>query len=312
MYQITDLRDIRTNLLDALFEQEERMWLEQLLWDYRPSLRMIRRFIDGRSLAGYAAVNGRQALGYCFYVLEESKGLIGDLFVMSGPEAPEIGQRLFEETARDIRAIPGMERIEAQLMPFGVALEPLLEVEDFRLHPRQFMLKQIGGPREQEAAREKDGIHLETWHKHSMGECAKLMALAYAAHVDGTINNYYQTATGAMKFLRNIVLAGGCGAFLPEASFLAWAEEVEQPVGAVLASRVAERAGHITQICVKPEYQGRGLGHRMMIASIEALERKNLAALTLTVTSANRNALRLYERMGFRTIREFAAGVWQK
>jgi ribosomal protein S18 acetylase RimI-like enzyme len=312
MFQITDLRDIRTNVLDALFEQEARAWLDQLLWDYQPSLRTIRRFIERRSLAGYAAVNGRQALGYCFYVLEESKGLIGDLFVMPGPEAREIGKRLFEETARDIRAIPGMERVEAQLMPFGVALDPLLEVEDFRLHPRQFMLKHIGERREPAAVHTKDGTHLETWREHSMGACAKLMALAYAEHVDGTINNHYQTAAGAMKFLRNIVLASGCGLFLPEASFLAWAEEDAAPVGAVLASRVAERTGHITQICVKPGYQGRGLGHRMMIASMEALERRSLSALTLTVTSANRNAVTLYEQLGFRTIREFAAGVWQK
>jgi ribosomal protein S18 acetylase RimI-like enzyme len=312
MFQITDLREIRVNVLDTLFEQEARVWLEELLWDYRPSLRMIRRFIDGRSLAGYAAVNGRQALGYCFYVLEESKGLIGDLFVIPGPEAPEIGQRLFEETARDIRAIPGMERIEAQLMPFGVALDPLLAVEDFHLHQRQFMLKHFGEPREQGAVREKAGIRLEAWREHSIGACAKLMGLAYAEHVDGTINNHYQTAAGAMKFLRNIVLAGGCGIFLPDASFLAWSEGDEQPVGAVLASKVADRAGHITQICVKPGYQGRGLGHHMMIASMEALERRKLVALTLTVTSANRNAVRLYEQIGFRTIRQFVAGVWQK
>ncbi len=312
MFELTDLRDIRTNLLDGLFEQEARQWLEELLWDYRPSLRMIRRFIESRTLPGYAAVNEKQALGYCFYVLEEGKGLIGDLFVKPGPEAREVGERLFEETARDLRAMPGMERIEAQLMPFGVELAPLLEREAFRMHPRQFMLKALGEQGEDKIERGADGIQLEGWRENSIAVCAELMALAYAEHVDGTINNHYQTAEGAKKFLRNIVLAGGCGQFLPEASFLAWSAGEKLPVGAVLASRVAERAGHITQICVMPQYQGRGMGPRMMCASMEALERKRMAALTLTVTRANRNAVQLYERMGFRTIREFAAGVWEK
>ena len=43
---------------------------------------------------------------------------------------------------------------------------------------------------------------------------------------------------------------------------------------------------------------------------IEALRRRDYESLSLTVTSVNTRAVGLYERLGFRTIKTFAAGVW--
>ena len=68
--------------------------------------------------------------------------------------------------------------------------------------------------------------------------------------------------------------------------------------------------GHTTQICVLPGYQGHGLGKMLMQTSAEALRAMKFRELTLTVTSENRSAVRLYESLGFTTIRTFTAGVW--
>jgi ribosomal protein S18 acetylase RimI-like enzyme len=70
--------------------------------------------------------------------------------------------------------------------------------------------------------------------------------------------------------------------------------------------------GHITQVCIVPEFRRRGLGLRLMEASIQALKSRKYHALSLTVTAANENAVRLYERMGFQTLRTFTAAVWQE
>jgi ribosomal protein S18 acetylase RimI-like enzyme len=48
----------------------------------------------------------------------------------------------------------------------------------------------------------------------------------------------------------------------------------------------------------------------MMESSINALKRRKYESLSLTVTSANSSAVELYEHLGFRTIKKFAAGVW--
>jgi len=58
-----------------------------------------------------------------------------------------------------------------------------------------------------------------------------------------------------------------------------------------------------------PGYQGHGLGRRLLDASIQTLGARHYSALSLTVTAGNARACRLYERMGFRTIKTFSAGV---
>jgi ribosomal protein S18 acetylase RimI-like enzyme len=50
----------------------------------------------------------------------------------------------------------------------------------------------------------------------------------------------------------------------------------------------------------------------LMRASVEALREARFEELTLTVTSENRGAVHLYERLGFSTIKSFTAGVWPR
>jgi ribosomal protein S18 acetylase RimI-like enzyme len=59
-----------------------------------------------------------------------------------------------------------------------------------------------------------------------------------------------------------------------------------------------------------PGYQGRGLGRLLMEASLQALRVRNFTHVSLTVTSGNERAVQLYEKLGFSTVKKFAAGVW--
>ena len=63
----------------GLFQEEAQRWREELHWDYRPSIELVRKFIDSRALGGYAAIENGRPAGYGFYVLEDHKGLIGGL-----------------------------------------------------------------------------------------------------------------------------------------------------------------------------------------------------------------------------------------
>ena len=67
--QILDLRQVNSRTLEPLFEEEARCWLNELHWDYRPSLQLIKKFVDARSLGGAAALDNGRAAGYGFYVL---------------------------------------------------------------------------------------------------------------------------------------------------------------------------------------------------------------------------------------------------
>jgi ribosomal protein S18 acetylase RimI-like enzyme len=308
---IVDLRQTTVRQIESLLEEEARHWREELHWDYRGALDLIKRFLDAHALAGCVAFENGSAVGYSFYVLEEQKGLIGGLYVSSRFPQTSIGRRLLEEMLYSMRAIPHLTRIEAQLMPFSGPVDAPLEDQGFRLYTRQFMLLDLAKFPESRAA-SSTGMRLDRWNDRYFDPCAKLIYLAYANHVDGEINDQYRSHSGALKFLKNIILLPGCGQFVPAASFVLRQPGSDELVAAVLTSEVFPGVGHTTQICVLPGFQGSGLGRMLMHTSAEALRSLKFRELTLTVTSENRTAVELYERLGFRTIKSFTAGVWPR
>jgi hypothetical protein len=78
---IVDLRQTSVRQIEPLLEEEARHWRDELHWDYRGALELIKRFLDAHALAGCVAFENGAAAGYSFYVLEDQKGLIGGLYV---------------------------------------------------------------------------------------------------------------------------------------------------------------------------------------------------------------------------------------
>jgi ribosomal protein S18 acetylase RimI-like enzyme len=308
---IVDLRQTTVRQMEPLLEEEARHWHDELHWDYRGALDLIRRFLEAHALCGFVAFEGGAPAGYSFYVLEEQKGLIGGLYVSPRYPQAAIGRRLLEEMLFSMRAVPQLSRIEAQLMPFGGPVDAALREQGFHLFTRQFMLldlrTQIAAP-----AGASTGMRLDRWNDRFFEPCATLIYLAYANHVDGEINDQYRSRAGALKFLKNIILLPGCGQFVPGASFVLRQPGSDELIAAVLTSEVSPGVGHTTQICVLPGYQGHHLGRMLMLTSAEALRAMKFRELTLTVTSENRTAVLLYEHLGFTTIRTFTAGVWPR
>jgi ribosomal protein S18 acetylase RimI-like enzyme len=308
---IIDLRQTNVRQLEPLLLEEARHWKDELHWDYRSALDLIKRFMDARALAGCVAFERSVAVGYSFYVLEEHKGLIGGLYVSPNYDQEPIGRRLLDEMLFSMRAMPQLHRIEAQLMPFGGPVEGALRDQGFRLYTRQFMLFDLA-KKADAVPSVNSGLRLDRWNDRYFESCAKLIYLAYANHVDGDINDQYRSRHGALKFLKNIILLPGCGQFLPNASFILRHPGSEDLVGAVLTSEVSPGVGHTTQLCVMPGFQGHGLGRVLMLTAAETLRAQKFTELTLTVTSENRTAVHLYERLGFSTVKSFTAGVWPR
>jgi ribosomal protein S18 acetylase RimI-like enzyme len=316
--QIVDLRQLTSRQLEPLLAEEALQWREDLRWDYHTSTELIKKFIDARSLTGSAILENGRPVGYAFYVLEEHKGLVGGLFVSPSYPQQELSHQLLTDMLNTLSGIPKLERVEAQLIPFGYQLDPVLSEYGFRLYMRQFMIAPLP-PRVGETLdvlpgliREGPGtgMILERWDHRYFEQCARLIQLAYASHVDGEINDQYRSESGALRFLKNIIILPGCGQFQPEASFVLRSPYENQLVAVILNSRVATGVGHTTQICALPGFQGQGLGRRLMEASLQALRVRNFHTVSLTVTSNNERAVRLYERLGFAAVKKFAAGVW--
>jgi ribosomal protein S18 acetylase RimI-like enzyme len=317
--EIIDLRHFTSSDLRPLLEEETQAWAQLLAWDYSSSADMILRYVDARILPGYAAVERGRLHGYSFFVYEGGKGVIGDLFVASesvngGGHAVE--KRLVTHVVETLQQSPGVRRIEAQLLVHdtGAVAAPFVE-QGFRQFPRLFMTLPL--------SREENGkfgtanilargpFEIRLWSEQDYQPAASLIMTCYRGHIDSEINDQYRTSQGALRFLNNIVRFPGCGYFDNSASFVATDKKSGAMVGVILCSRVKNDVGHITQVCVLPEYRGCHLGWALMDASANALRRKGFNLLSLTVTEANHNAVELYKRLGFKIERVFDAFVWQ-
>ncbi len=241
--------------LEPLLEEEASHWRDELHWDYRGALDLIKRFLEAHALCGSVAFENGAAVGYSFYVLEEQKGLIGGLYVSTRQPQAVIGRRLLEEMLFSMRAVPQLARIEAQLMPFCGPVDAPLREQGFHLYTRQFMLFDLRKPAETRATG-ASGMRLDRWSDRYFEPCAKLIYLCYANHVDGDINDQYRSRSGALKFLKNIILLPGCGQFVPDASFVLRQPDSDDLIAAVLTSEVSPGVGHTTQICVHTRLSG--------------------------------------------------------
>lgn len=79
------------------------------------------------------------------------------------------------------------------------------------------------------------------------------------------------------------------------------AEDKEQILGYCGVWGVAGE-GQITNVAVKKEYQGRGVGAALLRYTLKEGESRKLDAYTLEVRVSNRAALHLYEKMGFYSV----------
>ena len=69
---------------------------------------------------------------------------------------------------------------------------------------------------------------------------------------------------------------------------------------------------HILSVAVHPDYQGRGLGRRLVQAGVDYLAGEHVPAVRLEVRPGNPGAIHLYESLGFRAVGETAdsQGAW--
>ena len=312
--EILDLRHFSAADLRPLLEDEVAMWGRLLSWDYAGSAEMILRYMDAKILPGYAAIERGSIFGYSFFVYEQSKGVIGDLYVRDGGRTStrrEVEERLLTHVIETLQQSPGIHRVEAQLLihDTGEVARPFLQ-QGFSRHPRVFMNFDIG-KHPPTAPPLKPEFEIRPWSEPEYQAAAAVITAAYRGHVDSEINDQYRTLAGSLRFLNNIVRFPGCGTFDPQGSFVVSQRRSRSLVGLILCSQIRPDVGHITQVCVLPEYRSAGLGVALLAATTRSLRERCFQAISLTVTEANDRAIALYKRIGFESTWVFDAFVWE-
>jgi ribosomal protein S18 acetylase RimI-like enzyme len=307
--EVVNLNRVAGRQLEPLLLEETVEWDRDLDWDFSRSAELVRHFTDTKALAGVALLDRGEVVGYSYAVLEDQKALIGDLYVRPAWRDKEAQVRLFR-TVLDALTGAGVRRIESQLM----MLDPEVGEALRRERPVDTCERLLMAAENLPAAGKsvEDRFRIEGWSDYHQEFAASVIALAYGDHLDSRINEQYRSVAGARRFLHNIVQYPGCGTFFRPGSLVAFDKVTGWVAGMVLVSFVGPETGHITQLCVTPQSQGKGLGRELLIRAMDALYRNGAKRVSLTVTGANTAAVELYRRSEFREMRRFLAYVWEK
>lgn len=320
--EILDLRHFGTPVLRPLLDAESELWERRLHWDYRASARLLMQYLDNHTLPGYAALEAGRVTGYVFCVYEETKAVIGDIFslaaaeasVNGGPGAPHATEEtllrhLFELLVNS----PHVDRIEAQLLlhPAG-AYSGIFSEAGFTIFRRHFLVQPLQGRWNPPDVDLPDNLEMRPWRETDLAPAARLICEAYRNHPDSLINDQYRTVHGSMRFLNNIVRYAGCGNFSGQASYVVVERTSRELAALLLGSRVSDRSGHITQVCVHPAFRRRGLARVLLAQAAFSFMRLGAAEISLTVTEANSEAIELYKDEGYQCAHSFDAAVWQR
>jgi ribosomal protein S18 acetylase RimI-like enzyme len=333
--EVLDLRHFAAPLLRPLLEAEGDLWRRRLHWDYRTSAKLLMQYLDSHMLPGYVAMEAGQVMGYAFCVYEESKAVIGDVFALASRQL-DPGSRdsvatdgsLFEAEAQPAREVeetllrhlfetlqnsPQVDRIESQLLlhPSGAHAESFRQA-GFEMYRRLFMVQPLAAVWNMPRPDLPASLDLRAWRDDDLNAAGRLISEAYAGHPDSFINDQYRSAKGSLRFLHNIVRYSGCGTFSPQVSHVVFERSSRELVALVLGSRVSTQSGHITQLCVRPQYRRHGLARLLLSLAATCFFRQGVSEISLTVTEANGHAIDLYRQEGYECTHTFDAAVWER
>jgi ribosomal protein S18 acetylase RimI-like enzyme len=309
---IVELASLTIAELNPLMEEEIAEWRRYFDWDFRPSADLLCRFLNLRSLLGYALRVGRTIVGYAYHVCEGHKGLIGDFYLRRDYADPANEMMLLGAAVQGLMLVPGLQRIESQLLLLNAPPGQTLPFSRYlSRHERYFMEINRDDILAMKPRHPAPRVTFLPWSDVFREETAHVMAGAYRGHVDSEINDQYRTVPGARHFLMNIIQYPGCGHFSSKASVVAIDKTSGRLCGVSLTSTVSEKSGHVTQLCVLQEARGTGLGYELMRQSMARLVDLGCESISLTVTATNKEALRLYESVGFSVTSLFPALVWE-
>jgi ribosomal protein S18 acetylase RimI-like enzyme len=317
-FEILDLRHFAAPVLRPVLEAEGEVWKQRLHWDYHVSANLLMQYLDNHMLPGYAALEAGKVIGYVFCVYEETKAVIGDVFALPGPHAggrsaSQVEDKLLLHIIELLVNSPQVDRVESQLLLHtsgshaGVFLEA-----GFQVHRRLFMVRQLGGYYPSPRVSLPAGLDLRPWREEDLNLAGRLISAAYHGHPDSVVNDQYRSVHGSMRFLNNIVRFSGCGAFSAQVSHVVVDRASREMVALVLGSRVSPESGHITQLCVHPEFRRRGLARMLLTLASSCFLRQGVTEISLTVTEANTEAIDLYHAEGYDCAHIFDAAVWQR
>lgn len=290
--------------LEPLLDEQCKEWLELFRWDYSGPSHLVREAAREHDLPGFVVLDEERTIGFAFYILENDRCSIGDIYVSRECRGCGVDSALVAAILDQIERSSALLRVESQCVSVGSdQAAEVFASREFTPMERHYM--QISADSFDAQEVDVHGISIRPWRNEDFMETAEVVHGSYRGEPDSLINAQYRTRHGCAELIEILVNYIWCGQFMPRVSRVAVQQPGGRLVGALLASHMGPAAGHISQISVLPEYKGLGIGRSMIAAAMEEFKRRDFKYVSLAVTAANSRAFHLYRSCGFKSIHRF-------
>lgn len=296
-----DWRTAPPDRLAPLYAAEIARWKSVLEWD---AASMCGEVECGRRLGTVQGVllsdEGGPIVGWAYYLLHRGALQVGGIVASS----EWVTERILDLICTSEEAKRAAS-VTVFVFTDAPGLVPALKRRGLSVERYEYLARPLpwAGP-----ARPRD---LHAWRDADFRPAVELLARVYGAPDEARPFAPRGSACEWTEYLAQITSTDGCGELLADSSVVAIGEG-EALAGLALASRVGTGTGHLVQLGVDPDAEGRGLGWSLLGAACEGAHRAGCERMTLLVGADNARARRLYARAGFNQVATFvAAGSFQ-
>ena len=148
------------------------------------------------------------------------------------------------------------------------------------------------------------GYAMLPWRDSLLSAHADVKYRSFCFEIDANVFPCLGDREGCLRLMQEI---SSREAFLREATWLvtyrATAASDPEPCGTIQGIRDRSGLGAVQNVGIIPEHRRLGLGTSLLYHGLRGFQEVGLRRAFLEVTAQNCGALRLYERLGFRTVK---------
>lgn len=148
------------------------------------------------------------------------------------------------------------------------------------------------------------GYSLQPWNNRILKGHAEAKYLSFQNELDSNVFPCLGNLDGCVRLMKEISCRQG---FLANATWLLCYEDpmtgIRENCGTIQGIRELVDVGSIQNLGIAPNHRGMGLGSILLKQSLAGFKKSGMQFVRLEVTAHNVGAHRLYQRMGFETVR---------
>lgn len=295
-----DWRGLTAREAIPLISAEARAWRSELEWDVTESWRVVEPARAAGQLPGFVVRDASGAVaGWTCFVLH--RGLLQVMtFVASDFDvSAELLSRVL--TSKEAECA---QSVTLCVRDAAVGLRKAVAMHGFDVTTYRYLTRPI-----------EPAPHVTSVGRaFRAGDDVVFARLAQRAYVGSTgVRAFAPNGTPDewREYVLSLTDGNGCGRLMPRASLVVPDATGGEFEAGVLTTRLADRVAHIGQLVVAPEARGRGLARQVVTAALAEAATLGCRRATLLVSTANRPAAALYERLGFQDAAAFVVASTQ-